>query len=83
MSQRLESDARLVDALRLTGDPPQAWIAAAALIPAMLGDLGSIERVVASPEFRSRFLESPLTAVEDAGLPATPALVSALRAELS
>lgn len=83
MSERLESDARLLDALRLTGNPPQAWIEAATLIPATVGDLDSIERVVASPEFRSRFLESPLEAVEDAGLPATPALVSALRAEFS
>jgi hypothetical protein len=82
MSQRLEADARLVDALRLTGNPPPAWIYAAALIPVTLGDLGSIERLVASPEFRSRFLDSPLAAVEDVGLPATPALVSALRAEL-
>jgi hypothetical protein len=83
MSERLEDDERLIEALRLTGDPPQAWIEAAALIPETLGDLTSIERVIASQEFRSRFLESPESAVADAGLPATPVLVAALRAELA
>jgi hypothetical protein len=82
MSETLEDDERLIEALRLTGDPPQAWIDAAALIPVTLGDLASVERVVASEEFRSRFRESPESALADAGLPATSALVAALRAEL-
>jgi hypothetical protein len=83
MSERLDDDERLIEALRLTGDPPQAWIDAAALIPVTLGDLTSIERMVANEEFRSRFLVSPESAMADAGLPATPALVAALRAELT
>jgi hypothetical protein len=83
MSERLDDDERLIEALRLTGDPPQAWIDAAALIPLTLGDLASIERVVTSEDFRSRFLESPESAMTDAGLPASPALVAALRAEFA
>ncbi len=82
MSDSLGDDERLVEALRLTGNPPQPWIDAAALIPVTLGDLASIERVIASREFRSRFLASPASALEAAGLPATPALLAALRAEL-
>jgi hypothetical protein len=83
MSERLDDDERLIEALRLTGDPPQAWIEAAALIPLTLGDLASLECVVASEEFRSRFRESPESAMADAGLPANPALIAALRAEFA
>ena len=83
MSERLDDDERLIEALRLTGDPPQAWIVAAALIPLTLGDLASLECVVASEEFRSPFRESPESAMADAGLPANPALIAALRAELA
>jgi hypothetical protein len=81
MGETLEDDERLIEALRLTGAPPRAWVDAAALIPVTLGDLASIERIVASQEFRSRFRESPESALADAGLPATPALVAALRAQ--
>jgi hypothetical protein len=83
MSERLDADERMVEALRLTATPPRAWIDAALEIPATLGDLASVERLLASPEFRSRFGESPDSAVRDAGLTATPALVAALRAELA
>lgn len=83
MSDRLESDERIVEALRLTGDPPQAWIDAAALIPVTLGALESIEQLIASPAFRSRFGESPESAVTEAGLPPSPALLAALRTELA
>jgi hypothetical protein len=82
MSETLEDDERLIKALRLTADPPRAWVDAATQIPVTLGDLASIERVVASQEFRSRFQDSPESALADAGLPATPALVAALRTEL-
>jgi hypothetical protein len=83
MSERLDHDERLIEALRLSGDPPRAWMEAAALIPLTLGDLASIERVVASEEFRSHFRESPESAMADAGLPATPALIAALRAQFA
>jgi hypothetical protein len=83
MSDRLQEDARLVQALRMTADPPQSWLDAAVEIPATLGDLTSIEQLVASDVFRTRFSESPESAVAEAGLPATPALVAALRAELA
>jgi hypothetical protein len=83
MSDRLSDDERMVEALRVTANPPQAWIEAAALIPATLGDLDGIEGLIASPAFRSRFVESPESAVTEAGLPASPALVAALRAEFA
>lgn len=83
MSDRLESDERLVEALRMTGEPPQAWIDAAALIPVTLGALESIEKLIASAAFRSRFGESPESAVAQAGLPPSRALLAALRTELA
>jgi hypothetical protein len=83
MSDRLEEDARLVEALRVTGSPPKSWLDAAVEIPVTLGDLTSIEQLVASDAFRARFTESPESAVAEAGLPATAALVAALRAELA
>lgn len=82
MTARLEADERLITALRMTGNPPQAWIDAAALIPDTLGDLASVERTIASQAFRARFVESPEAAVLEIGLPASPALVAALRAQL-
>lgn len=83
MSERLDADARLIEALRLTADPPQVWIDAAGLIPDTLGDLASVEQVIASQAFRMRFAESPELAVTEAGLPASPALVAALRSQLA
>lgn len=83
MTERVDADERLVEALRLTGDPPRAWIEAAAQIPVTLGDLASIERLTASAEFRSRFGQSPESAVAQAGLPASRALLAALLAELA
>jgi hypothetical protein len=83
MSDRIEDDERLVRALRMTREPPQAWIDAAALIPATLGALESIEQLIASSAFRSRFAESPESAVAEAGLSTSPALLGALRAEFA
>jgi hypothetical protein len=83
VTERLQADERMVDALRLTGNPPQAWIDAAALIPDTLGDLASLERTIASQGFRARFVESPEAAVTEAGLPASTTLVAALRAQLA
>lgn len=83
MTERLQADERLIKALRLTGNPPQAWIDAAVLIPDTLGDLASVEQIIASPGFRARFRERPEQAVTEVGLPASPALVAALRAQLA
>jgi hypothetical protein len=83
MSERVEADQRLIESLRLTGNPPRAWIEAATLIPDTLGDLATIDSALASQSFRARFAQNPESAVAEAGLPSSPALVAALRARLS
>lgn len=72
----------LAQALRLTADAPEAWIAAAALIPSTLGDLADIERLASDPAFRARYREDAAGAVIDAGRQPTPTLMAALREHL-
>ena len=83
MTDRIDEEERLIEALRITSDPPQAWIDAAALIPSTLGSLASLEPLIASDEFRARFAASPESAIAEVGLPGSPALVAALRAQLA
>lgn len=82
MQDPLKTEQDLVDALRLTAAPPPAWTEAAALIPEILGDLGGLERLTQSEEFRRRFETDPGQALAEAGLRPNPVLVSALRERL-
>lgn len=75
----LSPETELVAALRLTAEPPAVWTEAAAMIPAMLGDLEQLEPLLASDEFRSRFAADAPAALSDAGLPATTPMVAAMR----
>lgn len=83
MSDPLSIEAELVAALKLTAAPPQAWVDAAALLPSTLGDLGEIEQLVASPEFRRSFAGDPHAAMAGAGLSPSGPLVRALQARLA
>ncbi len=82
MDDPLEIETGLVSALKLTAEPPQAWIDAAAMIPSTLGELETIERAVESAEFRERFASDPRDAVLQAGLTPSDELVQALRSRL-
>jgi len=83
MNDPLTPELELVEALRLTAAPPQAWIDAAAMLPATLGELDEIERILASPDFQTAFARDPERALADFGLPASSPLVSALRERLA
>jgi hypothetical protein len=78
----VKQEAKLIEALRLTAAPPQAWIDAAGLIPSTLGDLGALERLIEDPAFREQFDREPSAAVRDAGLPDTEPVLAELRARL-
>jgi hypothetical protein len=82
MPDPLKQELELVAALKLTAPPPHAWIEAAAMIPSTVGDLDSIERIVASAGFRQRFDHDPHAALADVGLTPTEPLVAALRDRL-
>lgn len=83
MQDPLHTEAELVAALKLTAGPPRAWVEAAAMIPATLGDLSEIEQAAASAEFRERFVRDPRAAVTQAGLHPSEQLIDALRARLA
>ena len=83
MPDALHTEAELVAALKLTAEPPQAWIEAAALLPSTLGDLDRIERAVASSEFLLQFERDPHDAISEAGLVPSEQLVDALRDRLA
>jgi hypothetical protein len=83
MDDSLTPELELVAALRLTAAPPQAWIDAAAMLPATLGELEEVERVLASPDFQTAFARDPERALADVGLPASPPVVSALQERLA
>jgi hypothetical protein len=82
MHDRVDSEAALAEALRLTADAPAAWIDAAVLIPITLGDLAAIERLAGSAGFRARFEDDPAGAVSAAGLEPSVPVLSALRHRL-
>lgn len=82
MVSSMEEDLDLIRALRLTADPPQPWIDAAALIPSTLGDLERIEALVEDPAFRASFEHDPAQALRDAGLPTTAPVMAAVRDSL-
>jgi hypothetical protein len=79
----LTNEIELAAALRTTSTPPQAWIDAAVAIPAMLADLASIDRLVASGAFRDAFAQDPERALTEAGLTPSVPLVSAVRERLA
>ncbi len=79
----LATDLAVAQALRMTAMPPQAWIEAAAMLPSTLGDLDSIERLIALPSFREAFDRDPERALARAGLPASQPVVAALRERLA
>ncbi len=83
MRDPLQDEAALVAALKLTADPPRAWIEAAAMIPSTLGDLETIERAVNDLAFRERFERDAYDAVAQAGLEPSDELVAALRSRLA
>jgi hypothetical protein len=83
MANELNLEIELAAALRATAAPPQAWIDAAAAIPAMLTDLESIDRLVASGDFRDAFARDPERALVDAGLEPSVPLVAAVRERLA
>jgi hypothetical protein len=83
MANELNLEIELAAALRTTAAPPQAWIDAAVAIPATLADLESIDRLVASGEFRDAFARDPQQALQDAGLEPSVPLVAAVRERLA
>jgi hypothetical protein len=83
MADDLSEEIELAAALRATAAPPQAWIDAAAAIPAMLKDLEAIDRLVATGEFRDAFARDPAQALTEAGLTPSVPLVTAVRERLS
>jgi hypothetical protein len=82
MDDPILTGAALADALKLTADPPAAWIEAAVLIPSTLGDLAAIERLASDAEFRARFQDDPSSAVTAAGLTPSAPVLAALREHL-
>jgi len=78
----LAFDLALAQALAMTAMPPQAWIEAAAMLPSTLGDLDAVDRLVSLPSFREAFENDPESALSGAGLPASKAVVTALRERL-
>jgi hypothetical protein len=76
-------EAKLIEALRASAAPPQAWIDAASLIPSTLGDLAALARLIDDPAFRERFDRDPRAAVRDAGLPDSELVLAELRARLA
>jgi hypothetical protein len=83
MNDPVDTEAMLADALKLTADAPEAWIAAAALIPSTLGDLAAIERLASDAAFRARFEQDAPGAVADVGLEPTATVIAALREQLA
>jgi hypothetical protein len=83
MTEPVDTEAMLAEALKLTADAPEAWIEAAALIPSTLGDLAAIERLASDAAFRARFSQDAAGAVADAGLEPTPTVMAALREHLA
>lgn len=83
MADELNLEIELAAALRTTAAPPQAWVEAAAAIPAMLADLEAIDRLVAQGDFRAAFARDPDQALTDAGLTPSVPLVSAVRERLA
>ena len=83
MDDPVKAELELVAALKLTAAPPEAWVEAAALIPTMVGELATIEALIARPEFRERFALQPQDALTAEGLPATPTMVAAIRDRLA
>lgn len=75
-------EAKLIEALRVTAAPPQAWIDAASLIPSTFCDLAALERLIEDPAFRAHFDRDPGAAVRDAGLPDSAPVLAELRARL-
>jgi hypothetical protein len=83
MDDPLTPELELVNALRITAAPPQAWIDAAAMLPSTLGELGEIERLLANPDFQTAFAGDPERALADSGLPASPLVLSAVQERLA
>jgi hypothetical protein len=83
MDDSLTPELELVNALRMTAAPPQAWVDAAAMLPSTLGDLEEIEQLVTSPDFRDAFAGDPERALRDSGLPTSSLLLMAFRERLS
>lgn len=83
MDDPIAPEAALVAALKLTAPPPEAWVEAATLLPSTLGELDRIQDVTSSPAFRERFATDPATALAEAGLPTSPALMAAMRFRLA
>ena len=83
MRDPLQEEAALVAALKLTAEPPRAWIEAAAMLPSTLGELETIELVVNDQAFRERFARDAHDAPANAGLEASDELGSAPRSRLA
>jgi hypothetical protein len=83
MANELNLEIELAAALRATAAQPRAWIDAAAAIPAILPDLESVDRLVASGDFRAAFASDPQRALVDAGLTPSVPLVAAVRERLA
>jgi hypothetical protein len=83
MDDPIRPELALAEALRMTAAPPAAWIEAAAMLPATLGELSEIERLVARPDFRKAFGADPERALSQFGLQASPPVISALREHLA
>ena len=79
----LAPELELVAALRMTASPPRAWIEAAWLLPSTLGDLHEVEQLLTRPGFRDAFVHDPERTLADAGLPASPPVLVAVRERLA
>jgi hypothetical protein len=79
MTVSVDTELALIRALRLTADPPQAWIETAAQIPVTLGDLDELDQLLRGDAFRADFALDPHEAIRKAGLPDSDAVLAAVR----
>jgi hypothetical protein len=79
MTISVDTELGLIRALRLTADPHESWVEAAALIPVTLGDLDDLGQLLSSAAFRSGFKLDPHRAIREAGLPDSEAVLAAVR----
>lgn len=83
MEDPLAPELHLATALRLTAPAPDAWVQAAAAIPALLADLAAIEQLAAAEAwFRPAFAADPDAALTRAGFTVTAPLRDAVRERL-
>ncbi|MEA2199402.1 MAG: hypothetical protein QOJ25_3453 [Solirubrobacteraceae bacterium] len=83
MDDLLTPELELVEGLRMTAAPPQAWIDAAAMLPSTLRELDEIEQLVTRQQAREAFVLDPERTLADLGVPASRPLVTALRERLA